>query len=130
MNTTITGTIVSIGEIKEITQKFKKREIVIKTDADPDKPWNSNIYGMELTQDRCDLADPFASGERVTVEVNVKGREWVNKEGQPKYFVSLDVWRITPGDPRNEAKDGIVENFQEDALRDLPDQDQDNGLPF
>lgn len=129
MNTTITGTIVSIGEIKEITQKFKKREIVIKTDEDPDKPWNSNIYGMELTQDRCDLADPFACGERVTVEVNVKGREWINKEGQPKYFVSLDVWRITQGDQQNEAPDGIVENFQEEAIRDMtPDQGDD--LPF
>ncbi len=129
MNTTITGTIVSIGEIKEITQKFKKREIVIKTDEDPDKPWNSNIYGMELTQDRCDLADPFASGERVTVEVNVKGREWINKEGQPKYFVSLDVWRISLGDGKSEGKDGIVENFQEEAIRDMtPEQGDD--LPF
>jgi len=129
MNTTITGTIVSIGETKEITQKFKKREIVIKTDADPDKPWQSNVYGCELTQDRCDLADPFASGERVTVEVNVKGREWVNKEGQPKYFVSLDVWRISQGDRQNESPDGIVENFQEEAVRDMtPDQGDD--LPF
>ena len=129
MKTTVTGTIVSIGETKEITQKFKKREIVIKTDAEPDKPWMSNVYGMELTQDRCDLADPFAPGERVTVEANVKGREWLNKEGQPKYFVSLDIWRITKGDGQESGPDGIVENFQEEAIRDItPDQGDD--LPF
>tara|TARA_R110001606_G_scaffold96315_2_gene213382 strand:+ start:2115 stop:2504 length:390 start_codon:yes stop_codon:yes gene_type:complete len=129
MKTTVTGTIVSIGETKEITQKFKKREIVIKTDAEPDKPWMSNVYGMELTQDRCDMADPFAPGERVTVEANVKGREWLNKEGQPKYFVSLDIWKISKGDGQESGPDGIVENFQEEAIRDMtPDQGDD--LPF
>ena len=129
MKTTVTGTIVSIGETKEITQKFKKREIVIKTDAEPDKPWMSNVYGMELTQDRCDMADPFAPGERVTVEANVKGREWLNKEGQPKYFVSLDIWKISKGDRQESGPDGIVENFQEEAIRDItPDQGDD--LPF
>tara|TARA_R110001632_G_scaffold61599_4_gene148491 strand:+ start:693 stop:1082 length:390 start_codon:yes stop_codon:yes gene_type:complete len=129
MKTTVTGTIVSIGETKEITQKFKKREIVIKTDAEPDKPWMSNVYGMELTQDRCDMADPFAPGERVTVEANVKGREWLNKEGQPKYFVSLDIWKISKGDGQESGPDGIVENFQEEAIRDItPDQGDD--LPF
>lgn len=122
MKTTITGTIKSIGETNQITQKFRKRELVIETTGDyPQK------FGCELTQDRCELGDGLQSGETIIAECNVKGREWISKDGTPKYFISLDVWKITKESGETSRPDGIIQNFQEDAIRDMtPDSD----LPF
>jgi len=122
MKTTITGTIKSIGETNQITPKFSKRELVIETTGDyPQK------YGCELTQDRCSLADILQVGETIIAECNVKGREWISRDGTPKYFISLDVWKITKGTGATPEPDGITKNFQEDAIKDMtPDSD----LPF
>ncbi len=123
MKTTITGSIKSIGETNQITPKFSKREIVVETTGDyPQK------YGCELTQDRCSLADSLQVGETIIAECNVRGREWISRDGTPKYFISLDVWKITKESGETSRPDGIVQNFQEEALKDL--EPDDDGMPF
>ena len=59
---------------------------------------------------------------------HVKGREWISKDGTPKYFISLDVWKVTKESGETSKPDGIIQNFQEDAIRDM--EPEDDGMPF
>lgn len=68
---------------------FRKRELVITTD----EQYPQSIL-IEFVQDKCDLLNKFKEGEDVTVSINLRGREWVNPQGETKYFNSIQGWRI------------------------------------
>ena len=36
----------------------------------------------------------YAVGQNVKVSINLRGREWVNPQGETKYFNSIQGWRI------------------------------------
>ena len=40
------------------------------------------------------MLDKFAVGDNVDVSINLRGREWINPQGEAKYFNSLQGWRI------------------------------------
>lgn len=83
------------GRIKLISQAqtfgsgFQKREIVITTE----EQYPQHVM-FEFTQDKCALLDNFRLGQLVKISFNVRGREWVNPQGETKYFNSLQGWRI------------------------------------
>lgn len=86
----VSGRVKLIGETKEFgTNGFKKREIVVTTDDQ----YPQHIM-VEFTQDRCSLLDSYKEGDMVKIAFNLRGREWVNPEGEAKYFNSLNGWRI------------------------------------
>ncbi|MFC5046328.1 DUF3127 domain-containing protein [Aquimarina hainanensis] len=85
-----------IGKIKHIgpTQTFgangfRKREVVVTTD----EQYPQHIM-VEFVQDKCDLLDNYKIGDGVKVLINLRGREWVNPQGETKYFNSIQGWRI------------------------------------
>ena len=129
MKTTINGRIIKIGEIQEISQSFRKRELVIKT-TDTEYP---QTYGCEVVQNKVGITDPFKPGDMVTAQCDLQGREWTSPSGAVKYFISLKVWALdtfkemdSAGIP--EGSDGITKNFQEDAIQDL--NNEQDPLPF
>tara|TARA_S200002703_G_scaffold3018_5_gene4482 strand:+ start:8963 stop:9481 length:519 start_codon:yes stop_codon:yes gene_type:complete len=78
------GKVCHIGETQTVSDKFKKREIVIDTPGEyPQK------VAFEFTQDKCELLDKYKIGEEITVYFNIRGREW-----NGKYFTNLNGWRI------------------------------------
>ena len=86
----ISGIIKLINETKEYgSNGFKKRELVVTTQ----EQYPQNIL-VEFIQDRCEILDSFNVGEFVKIDINLRGREWVNKEGETKYFNSIQGWRI------------------------------------
>lgn len=87
---TITGTIKQIGKTQDVSDKFRKRELII-TEPGGQRPQHIPI---EFTQDRCGLLDGFTNGEEVSVVCYVNGREWTGKDGVTKYFLSLSGNRI------------------------------------
>lgn len=103
MNTTVTGVLQSIGEEQTISDKFKKREIVIE-ESDTKFP---NIVMLELTQDRTDMIDAYKVGEVITVEANVRCRQWTNPQDEVKHFVSLNVWKIQKVDGGQETAESV-----------------------
>jgi len=119
----VEGKIHKIGETQQISQKFQKREIVIKTEGD-----YPQFIGCQLTQDKCYIADQFAVGQEVNASINLRGREWTSKTGEVKYFNTLEIWKMTSTQEMGSPQGGIDRNFQEDAIRDLPNQSED--LPF
>jgi len=90
MESKVTGVIKEIRDEQIISEKFKKREVIID-ESDVKFP---NVCMLEFTQDGTDMIDAYNVGEKVTVQVNVRCREWVNPQGESKYFTSLNAWKI------------------------------------
>ena len=85
----VSGKIKVINAEQQISPTFKKRELVVTTDEQ-----YPQIIMVEFTQDKCDLLNNYTPGEEVKVSINLQGREWVNPQGETKYFNSLKGWRI------------------------------------
>lgn len=68
---------------------FQKRELVIVTEEQYPQP-----ILIEFTQGNCSLLDSLREGQLVKVSINLRGREWVNPQGETKYFNSVQGWRI------------------------------------
>ena len=85
----VQGKIKLVGDIQEITDSFRKRELIIVT-----QEHYPQTLCIEFVQDKMSLLDDFQEGEEVKIGINLRGREWKNPEGKIKYFTSLQGWRI------------------------------------
>lgn len=84
------------GRIKQIFPSqmigqngFEKRDLVIVTE----EQYPQTII-IQFTQQRCDLLDSLQVGQNVKVYINIRGREWVNPQGETKYFNTIEGWKI------------------------------------
>ena len=86
----VQGSIKVIGEVQEISAKFKKRELVVSTDEQ-----YPQTLSIEFIQDKTDLLNKFEVGQNVKVGINLRGREWENPQTKEiKYFNSIQGWII------------------------------------
>ena len=86
----VIGKIKWIDEIKTYGNNgFRKREVVVTTE----EQYPQHI-SVEFIQDKCDLLNAFRVGQSVKIGINLRGREWVNPQGETKYFNSVQGWRI------------------------------------
>ena len=86
----ISGKIKLIGETKEYgSNGFRKRELVITTQ----EQYPQNIL-VEFIQDKCEILNSYQPEDLVKIDINIRGREWTNKENEVKYFNSIQGWRI------------------------------------
>ena len=85
----ITGTIKVINATQQITEKFKKRSFVITTEEK-----YPQTVELETLQEDVTILDGLKVGDRVEVSYNIRGREWIKKDGSTGYFNSLQAWRI------------------------------------
>lgn len=86
----VQGRIKMIGDTQTFgTNGFRKREIVVTTE----EQYPQHIM-VEFVQDKTDLLDSYKVGQQVKISINLRGREWVNPQGETKYFNSIQGWRI------------------------------------
>lgn len=85
----LTGKVKVVGALQQLSATFQNRELVVATD----EQYPQNIL-IVFTQNNCKLLDNIVYGENVKVSINLKGREWVNPQGESKYFNSIEGWRI------------------------------------
>lgn len=84
------GIIKVIDETKEFGNNgFRKREMVLTTE----EQYPQHIL-IEFVQDKCDILNNYSVGSKVKIGINLRGREWVNNDGETKYFNSIQGWRI------------------------------------
>ncbi|MCU0319392.1 MAG: DUF3127 domain-containing protein [Flavobacteriales bacterium] len=122
----ITGAIKMIGKTQDVSDKFRKRELVI-TEPSGQRPQHIPV---EFTQDRCGLLDGYNPGEEVSVTCYVNGREWTGRDGVTKYFLSLSGNRIerAGGAP---ATGGSYQAAPPPSASDMPPiGGDDDDLPF
>jgi hypothetical protein len=85
----VSGTIKVINPEQQVSATFKKRELVVSTD----EQYPQHLL-IEFTQDKTDLLNAYKVGDAVRVSINLRGREWVNPQGETRYFNSIQGWRI------------------------------------
>jgi len=121
----ISGKVKVISAEQQISPTFKKRELVVTTD----EQYPQSIM-IEFIQDKTDLLNTISVGEDVKVSINLGGREWVNPQGETKYFNSIKGWRVekmqtvapqgsVPPMPATDAFEP-ASNFNEEEHDDLP----------
>ncbi len=123
----VQGRIKMVGETQTFgSNGFRKREIVVTTE----EQYPQHIM-VEFVQDKTDLLNSYQVGQQVKISINLRGREWVNPQGETKYFNSIQGWRIEALQP--EAAGGNVPPVAPmDAFEpagDLKEDDHDD-LPF
>ena len=86
----ITGKIKKIDETKTFgASGFRKREMVVTTNEQ-----YPQMIMVEFVQDKCDLLNSYKVGQDVKISINLRGREWINPQGEAVYFNSIVGWRI------------------------------------
>ncbi len=87
----IKGKVHFVSDVINVTETFRKRELVIEFAENPQYP---EFVKFEAIQDRVSLMDDVKVGEDVEVFFNLKGREWTNKQGEKQYFNTLQIWKV------------------------------------
>lgn len=86
----VTGIIKAIEQTQEIGSKgFKKRDVVVTTDEQ-----HPQVLSIQFVQDKCTILDNYQVGQNVKISVNLRGREWINPQGETKYFNTIQGWKI------------------------------------
>ncbi|MAD96410.1 MAG: hypothetical protein CMB99_03690 [Flavobacteriaceae bacterium] len=121
----VIGKIKMIGEVQTFgSNGFRKREMVLTTDEQ-----YPQMLAIEFIQDKTDLLNSYQVGQDVKVSINLRGREWINPQGEAKYFNSIQGWRIENLAQAAPSQENLppVEQFQttDDFTEDEPDD-----LPF
>ncbi|RYJ37197.1 DUF3127 domain containing protein [Flavobacterium anhuiense] len=120
----VTGKVKVVNPEQQVSASFKKRELVVTTE----EQYPQHIL-IEFTQDKCDLLSSYKQGDAVKVSINLRGREWVNPQGETRYFNSIQGWRIermsadapTQAPPMPTAETfAPATNVNEDEPDDLP----------
>lgn len=125
----VVGFLKEIYETKDVgANGFQMRECVVSTE----EQYPQHIL-IQFTQDKCNLLTSFRIGEKVKLDINLRGREWVNPvSGETKYFNTIQAWRISsiqhPVAPApapaqtqtNPQQYGPAGNLNEEEADDLP----------
>lgn len=123
----VQGRIKMIDETKTYGNNgFRKRELVVTTE----EQYPQHIL-VEFIQDKCDLLNNYQVGQQVKVSINLRGREWVNPQGETKYFNSIQGWRIESLDntSNDEGMPPVPPMEAFEPADDLNEEDHDD-LPF
>ncbi len=116
-NHTQVGVLHKVFEAVEIGEKrFRKREFVVEL-----KGKYPQFVTFQLTQDRCDIIDPYKVGDEIEVHFNLAGRAW-----NDKYFNTLTAWRIV-----RLSQEQLAPTLLQVSLPDpMVDRPKDDDLPF
>lgn len=86
----VVGKVRMVDSVKEVgSNGFRKRDVVITTE----EQYPQHI-SIQFVQDKVSLLDSFKPGDDVRVSINLRGREWVNPQGETVYFNTIQGWRI------------------------------------
>jgi len=122
----VTGKIKVINAEQQVSASFKKRELVVATEEQ-----YPQFISINFVQDKCDLLNNYNVGDAVKVSINLRGREWVNPQGETKYFNDIQGWRVEKIQTEVASAPGMAPmppaeafapatNFNEEEHDDLP----------
>jgi len=84
MENKIEGQVIVIGDTVQVSEKFSKRLLVVKTPGE-----FSQSIPLEFKQSRVTLLDAISVGDEVEVSFNPTGNEY-----QGKYYAGFEGWKI------------------------------------
>lgn len=122
----ITGKIIDISPVNQVSDKFKKREFVIEKKETGGAAVFIDYVKFQLLQDKCDLINESFMNEDVKIWFNLKGNKW-ERDGKISYFTNLDAWKIE----KISLQTSDNEQTPPPSFEDLPpDVDDISDLPF
>jgi predicted ATP-dependent endonuclease of OLD family len=128
----ITGTIRTIRDTQQISEKFQKKEFIVETQGQ----YKQTIQ-IELQGDKCDIIDAYVVGEEVVCDININGRIWLNPQGEEKCFNTIVAWKIQRSEnqqenstPATSTQTSPKEYPQANQPNSFVDESDDLGLPF
>jgi len=125
----ITGKLVEIGPVQEVSAKFRKREFVIEKKENAGGTVFVDYIKFQLIQDKCELINGYSPGEEILIAFNIKGNRW-EKGGSVSYFTNLDAWRISRSGAPADVPPPTADDFNP-FLEDTPSHNEEEGdLPF
>ena len=89
----ITGKVIDILPVNQVSDKFRKREFVIERKETGGTALFIDYIKFQLLQDKCELINESFMNEEVKITFNIKGNRW-EREGKVNYFTNLDAWKI------------------------------------
>lgn len=116
----VTGKIHFVGQVKQVSDKFKSKDVVILTN----EKYPQHI-SIQFTQDKTELVNQKDVGDQVEVSINLRGREWKSPTGEIKYFNTIEGWQINSAERANEI---VAERLAE--MPQTPFRLDDEDLPF
>ena len=122
----ITGKIIDILPVNQVSDKFRKREFVIEKEETGNNVVFTDYIKFQLIQDKCDIINESYLNEDVRIWFNLKGNKW-ERDGKINYFTNLDAWKIEKINPGNIQTDIPSDNIPEDIP---PEIDDLSDLPF
>lgn len=121
----ITGKVIDIFPVMQVSDKFRKREFVIEKKESSGGAVFVDYIKFQLLQDKCDIIDESYLREEVRILFNIKGNRW-EKEGRVNYFTNLDAWKV-----ERLTDDGGGYDEPPHTLEDAPPENEElDSLPF
>jgi len=120
----VSGKVKFIDITKEVGTTFKKRDIVVITD----EQYPQHIL-VQFVQDKCDLLNGYNIGDSVKIDINLRGREWVNPQGETVYFNTIQGWRISKIDVSKQTPPPRLVSAEFPPATNLNEEDGSD-LPF
>lgn len=124
----VQGRITKIFETKEYgSNGFRKSGMVVTTEEQYPQP-----LLIDFVQDRSELPSQYKVGQLVKVGINLRGREWTSPQGETKYFISLNGWRIQNVEAQQPQAGATPppEDFEPINTPDFGSNDEEDDLPF
>lgn len=119
---TVEGIVYLVGETKQLSASYKNRELVVETQEQ-----YSQKIKIDFGQEKVDFLNHVKLGQLVKVHVNLKGKEWINPQGESVFFNTISGWRIEI--LKDVATNSAVDKYMEQA-QPAPTEEEHDDLPF
>lgn len=89
------GIVKRIGQTEQVSDSFRKRELVLEIDTETQYP---QLIQIEAAQDKCEdqNLNEIRVGDNVTVSFNFRGRSWNDpKKNKDVIFNTLQFWKLS-----------------------------------
>ena len=119
------GIIYSIGNVRDVSDKFKVRSFILKETWKTRFGEQENFIPMQVIQGNCGLLDSLEVRDEVIVQFNIDGRLFIDENTkEEKCFVNLTAYQIDLTVPRENADSG-----EDKAPTTVPTQAPPSGQP-
>jgi hypothetical protein len=122
----LTGKIIEILPVNQVSDKFRKREFVVEKKETGGSAVFIDYIKFQLIQDKCDLINESFLNEDVKIWFNLKGNRW-ERDGKVNYFTNLDAWKIERVSQESQSQNITDRPTVEDIPSDI---DELSDLPF